>query len=515
MKETPSLVKSFRNIFNYRHPIGIHKSQRPYVWDIEKVNRLIEDLEHYKKWCEEKKLTDLDYYMSTIVLYKNTKNSQQYEIIDGQQRITTLLLIDYYANESQSVLMTKPEKVNLVYSSTISAKNIQTIKKHLNKEDIKRRITDIKDIIHKHLAFTVVIVKSEDEAFTYFDTQNNRGKKPSIDVILKAVHLRGIANSNDKLQKECAEKWEAIEHYKKDIRIPGSSEGFIYPFIKYFLWSSRNWKFNRATFSDDIKIENTFSRNLVSPDNNNINLYPPYNFNKHVINSKSGEINYFKEKANSDLSNAFELPFQLRQPLVKGYEFFLYIEKYALIYKYLFSAKEGNVPMEINLFKNFYNKVYSRHSEYMQRYFMLCIIMYYDKFKEKDLLKFALALDYLVGAERVSNYYIFEIRYLKINNESNILDSIQMAYNSDEVINFILDNDIIETKKIGSVNKIITEYLYEVLHYYEGGIKKEVPSKITAIKTNNTNEISSKDLILELNELIGKRKNWLINKIKA
>jgi hypothetical protein len=140
--------------------------------------------------------------------------------------------------------------------------------------------------------------------------------------------------------------------------------------------------------------------------------------------------------------------------------------------------------------------------------------MFYDKFKEDNLLNFALALDYFVGTERISNYYIFAVKYLNINNQSNILDAIQMAYSPMDVIEFIISNENIETKKIGAVNKIITSYLYEVMHYYEGGSKKQVPHKITEAETNNENEISKKDLIIELNQLISKRKGWLFNKIK-
>jgi hypothetical protein len=221
-----------------------------------------------------------------------------------------------------------------------------------------------------------------------------------------------------------------------------------------------------------------------------------------------------KNLGNFQIDKIEDYPFQLRQPLKKGYEFFLYIEKYALIYKYLFASQEQNISKDIRSFKEFYNKVYSYHSEYMKQYYMLCIMMYYDKFKDKDLWKFALTLDYLVGAERFSNYYIFEVKYLNINNECNVLDAIQMAYCPEDVISFIINNNAIDTKKLGSVNKIITAYLFEVLHYYEGGNKKQVPNRITEKRSNNENEISKQDLIIELNQIIEKRKGWLINKIK-
>ncbi|CAM4275955.1 DUF262 domain-containing protein [Flavobacterium terrigena] len=511
------LTKSFKDILNLNLPLAIHKSQRPYVWDTDKVNRLIEDLEDFKKRCDKKSFNSLNYYMSTIVLFKNTEGKNQLEIIDGQQRITTLLLLDYFANGAQSILKSNPESVIFEYSSNISAQNIQKVKLFLKQDDVFNRLLSIKDIINKRLIFTVVEVETEDEAFTYFDTQNNRGKKPSIDVVLKAVHLRGIIK-DEELQKECAEKWESIERFAfHGINIPGESDGFLYPFIKCFLWRSRTWKFNKASFSNDNKIENTFSRRLSSSDNNIIGFYPQNNiFNNQELQIIDGSLFYTPNPINiSNLNKVENLPFQLRQPLKKGLTFFLYLEKYALIYKRLFTENENEYSEEINLFKTFYKKIYNSHSEYMKQYYMLCIMMYFDKFNEVNLLHFAYALDYLVGAERISNYYIFDVKYKNINNNYNVLDAIQMAYSPKEVIDFIVNNKEIETKKIGAINKVITTYLYDTKHYYEGGIKKQVPYRITETATDNENEITKIDLIKELNQLVEKRKSWLLNKINT
>lgn len=511
------LIKPFKDIFNLDLPLAIHKSQRPYVWDIEKVNRLIEDLEDFKQRCSDKGLSNLSYYMSTIVLYKNTEGINQLEIIDGQQRLTTLLLLDYFADESQSILKTNPKSVIFEFSSSISEQNIQRVKSFLKQSDTKTRISSLKEIIKNRLVFTVVEVPTEDEAFTYFDTQNNRGKKPSIDVVLKAVHLRGIVNDAD-LQKQCAEKWETIERYAfHGISIPGNNEGFLYPFIKFILWRARTWKFNKASFENENKIENTFSRYLATSDSNGIYFYPQ----STVTNNKEfeyidGELFYTPKSINlTELNQAINLPFQLRQPLKKGLPFFLYLEKYALIYRLLFIDSNTNNSEEMIAFKAFYKKVYHQHSDYMKQYYILCLMMFYDKFKENNLLHFALALDYLIGAERISNYYIFDVKYVNINNQSNVLDAIQMAYSPKEVLNFIINNGSIQEKKIGAINKIITAYLYEIEHYYKGGNKKNVPHKITEKETNNINEISKSKLLIDLNQIVSQRKGWLLQKINA
>lgn len=512
-----NLTKPFKDIFNMDLPLAIHKSQRPYVWDIEKVNRLIEDLEDFNARCKEKKIHDLCYYMSTIVLYKNTEGKNQLEIIDGQQRLTTLLLLDYFGNDIQSILKANKESVIFEFSSSISASNIQKVKSFLKQSDISTRISLIRDIIQNRLIFTVVEVPTEDEAFTYFDTQNNRGKKPTIDVVLKAVHLRGIINDAD-LQMQCAEKWESIERFAfHNISIPGNNDGFLYPFIKFILWRARTWKFNKSSFDNVDKIENTFSRYLASTDSNGINFYhQSTTSNNEEFKFKDGALFYTPKSINlTELNQSINYPFQLRQPLKKGLAFFLYLEKYAFIYLLLFTETEKSKSLEINAFKTFYNKIYHQHSEYMKQYFILCMMMFYDKFKEDNLLNFALALDYSIGSERLSNYYIFDVKYLNTNNQSNILDAIQMAYSPNEVLNFITNNKSIQEKKIGAVNKIITAYLYEIEHYYNGGIKKNVPHKITESYTGNKNEISKKDLVNDLNSIVAKRKEWLLQKINA
>ncbi|MDR1895178.1 MAG: DUF262 domain-containing HNH endonuclease family protein [Prevotellaceae bacterium] len=62
--------------------------QRPYKWDNEKCETLWNDIENFA--ISESK-TAADYFLGTIVSYVNQENNQ--EIIDGQQRITSLLLM--------------------------------------------------------------------------------------------------------------------------------------------------------------------------------------------------------------------------------------------------------------------------------------------------------------------------------------------------------------------------------------------------------------------------------------
>jgi len=66
--------------------------QRPYKWDWEKCEILWQDLTGF---YEENPVSDSEYYLGTVVTCKSeaSPSSRDVEVIDGQQRITTFLLL--------------------------------------------------------------------------------------------------------------------------------------------------------------------------------------------------------------------------------------------------------------------------------------------------------------------------------------------------------------------------------------------------------------------------------------
>jgi uncharacterized protein with ParB-like and HNH nuclease domain len=63
--------------------------QCPYRWDSINVRQLLQDV--YDSWESEKQ----SYRMGNIILYSPDKNNKDvpFQIVDGQQRITTILLV--------------------------------------------------------------------------------------------------------------------------------------------------------------------------------------------------------------------------------------------------------------------------------------------------------------------------------------------------------------------------------------------------------------------------------------
>lgn len=62
--------------------------QRPYVWGDEQLKKIIDDF--YKSYQHDK---EVPYYISTLITKDNGENGKQSELIDGQQRFTTLWLM--------------------------------------------------------------------------------------------------------------------------------------------------------------------------------------------------------------------------------------------------------------------------------------------------------------------------------------------------------------------------------------------------------------------------------------
>src|SRR5690606_9978089 len=92
--------------------------QRPYRWHDEHVEQLWDDLfSSFRSWTFHKKEDD-SYFLGSIILIKS-KDSDHYDIVDGQQRLTTLtILFSVIRDKVPSSLSTKT--FNTIKNSIIS-----------------------------------------------------------------------------------------------------------------------------------------------------------------------------------------------------------------------------------------------------------------------------------------------------------------------------------------------------------------------------------------------------------
>ena len=184
-----------RSLFEYN--LSIPDYQRPYRWKVENAQILFDDL--YASFKRNKKG---EYRIGSIVLYHDNINNE-YKIIDGQQRITTLLILLYCLGHKDILLS------NLEFSN-ISGKAIKDNQRALKEKckNIQSEEKAFSDFILDNCTFIEIVTENEADSFIYFDSLNSKGKPLSPHDLLKAYHLREASEVDEKTKKELVEEWE-------------------------------------------------------------------------------------------------------------------------------------------------------------------------------------------------------------------------------------------------------------------------------------------------------------------
>lgn len=144
--------------------------QRPYKWTDKNIIELLLDIQ--KSIEESRKYTNFKYRIGTIILYKN--GNGEYEVVDGQQRILSFLLLNLYLRPSFVCALSEVK-----YSNKITQKNI-----HANYKTISEWFSSVDDdgkklfmkALNNILEVVVITVNKISEAFQLFDSQNTRGR---------------------------------------------------------------------------------------------------------------------------------------------------------------------------------------------------------------------------------------------------------------------------------------------------------------------------------------------------
>ena len=171
--------------------------QRIYCWPQKNVEQLLDDIfipRNHK------------YHLGTLILQKK---GDDYDIIDGQQRTVTLALI-LRAMCIDNILLLK-EKFDSVEAQKYIGYNRYIIEMYLDRHypNIETRSKEAKKILDI-ISFDVLVLNdsSLELAYTFFSTQNARGKALTDYELLKSHHLRFIPESHEAQQRHLAKMWE-------------------------------------------------------------------------------------------------------------------------------------------------------------------------------------------------------------------------------------------------------------------------------------------------------------------
>lgn len=464
----------FKNIFAFEggYSIKIPDYQRPYVWTAEKVDTLINDLQYHIEHN-----SGQVYYMGSILFFCQ---NGAYEIIDGQQRLTSLLILDKIANKEKSILAKHADKVRFFFNSPISKKNIVEVKNFIY--DYKADwLQQNWNTVAADLAFSVIVTNRQDDAFSFFETQNNRGVKLGAADYLKSFHLRELKEEEGK-QVAFAKQWDA-----------NNTNQFLNYLFNQVIWRGRSWKGNNVWYESQDDVLKEFQKKTRTPEiKNQVQIFPTVkNKIAHAIRYDENEGILLDTSPIALKSHAINYPFALRQPIERGIGFFLYSERYAAMYHFLFHTGHSK-NSELFKFKEFYEAVYSHSgmSEYLKSLYRLSMVLYYDKFESKDMDRFAKYLDYYVGVYRIKLSSIYDKTAIRIlrDEKQNLLDIISQAFIPEQVFDFIMeytDDKVFRDENIPLVNDsgqpiyaVRSNYKRALLKYYD----KEDQSSLKALR---------------------------------
>ena len=198
--------------------------QRNYAWGDDEISSLLQDI---KNACEQNKEQDKNYYIGSLVVYR--RDSGDFEVIDGQQRLTTLTLIMHHLgklgfinvsfehrDESEQALSNlNSEKLPSNFSQAL-----KTIKKVIDEWG------NNKDEIIKFLLGKVEIIRTEVPEGTdlnhYFEIMNTRGEQLEKHEILKARLMKELPTAIE--QSLFAKIWDACSDMSRYVVIGFDSE---------------------------------------------------------------------------------------------------------------------------------------------------------------------------------------------------------------------------------------------------------------------------------------------------
>lgn len=363
--------------------------QRPYRWNEKNVLQLLEDI--YGSWKQVKSA----YRIGSVILYDQGNESL---IIDGQQRITTLVLILFQLGSKEAESLTKIFKFNHSASEKSILENMTFIKYWLE-ENVHDERDGLLNYINMFCEFVEVKVSRLSEAFQMFDSQNSRGKSLEAYNLLKAYHIRAMeddeSTQNDKIQSD--RRWEdATRFVLNPLNVNEKSIDILRTLFNEQLFRTRIWSRREPAFEFHRNKINEFKGHTIKAKEEM--EFPFYNADLlHAValnyfNGLQVQVRGMKSRfTQKHFPNINEFV-SINQPIINGRYFFDYIESYVEIYKQLFVLTTDEYFLKE--FKEFYKAYcnyknsYRTGDQYLKELYKSLIILVFDKYGEEGVKKF-------------------------------------------------------------------------------------------------------------------------------
>ena len=301
-------------IFEQNYLFEVPKYQRYYAWEDEQVDDYIKDISNLIKNNNCKEYNRRDHFFGGIVCVEKIvpgSNRQQRELVDGQQRITTtmLLVLSVYKKygeilsltldkDTRTIIKKRREKIERKYINYEDERNRKpVVVRHLtvsqadqecyeaiifdtpeiaNRESHKKMnkaykklcafvtrkideesdvyekinvLADIEDVIDKYCTIIFIDAKTKRDAYALFQVLNDRGTGLTVGDLLKSKTLEIVAKDSSTPEEEAVlSKWDEI--------LSGENKA-VDKFLRYYYMSVKGKRAGTNSLFDDY-IENIF-----------------------------------------------------------------------------------------------------------------------------------------------------------------------------------------------------------------------------------------------------------------
>jgi uncharacterized protein with ParB-like and HNH nuclease domain len=246
MKDLEVKTLPIKDILHKANFLAVPFYQRPFSWDEEHFEDLMDDLLGADQTQE--------YFLGTAVFHK-TADPSDYDIVDGQQRFTSLMILlaclrDLIEDEKfskglhekivqeENEVDSIPEKIRLtvkdhdIYQTLVVTEGgtddlskvqglsepesryvlaVETFRDRLddlNQEELK----SFSQFLSQKCILVILSTTSFEEAFRLFTIVNDRGKQLRRIDVLKAHNLSPTLIANKNLREKLATTWEGYEN---------------------------------------------------------------------------------------------------------------------------------------------------------------------------------------------------------------------------------------------------------------------------------------------------------------
>ena len=309
--------KDSKSIENVR--LAIPDYQRPYKWTARNAIQLLDDI------IEAKNNNKEVYRVGTLILHKETdaQGNDIYNIVDGQQRTITfaLLLLALYEDtkDTYNLNFLEQKVFNNPYARHNIPNNLNAFRRRTQKNaeadeaaEFKREMKRLRDFIENQCELIVVITDDVSEAFQFFDSQNARGKALYPHDLLKAFHLREMADMDEAKVEQIVKDWEKVPQHE----LAAFFGDYLYRIKE---WINGNWAYK-------------------------LNEHNIYKFKGVTKSARTPYAQFYKSAFSyADMVNSSAMPFvsgtrevnafQLNTPIIAGKPFFDYTKHYYGILK--------------------------------------------------------------------------------------------------------------------------------------------------------------------------------------